>query len=149
MVILEVRSIETCPEALLLFLFFILACCTYTYSLSHRPLHPKGLSRPAALKYHTYEFCRPKQNSLFFFFPFVIVLYMCYSILFFSLREPEPSLRYLPPTYLPHSSLLSPPPEKPKLFSLSLSKPVSFFSLLSPRLAFPGGKRKTEDGVEA
>ena len=72
---------------------------------------------------------------------------MCYSILLYSLREPEPSLLYLPPTYLPHSSLLSPPPEKPKLFSLSLSKPVSFFSLLSPRLAFPGGGRgklKTE-----
>ena len=150
MVILEVRSIETCPEALLLFLFFILACCTYTYSLSHRPLHPKGLSRPAALKYHTYEFCRPKQNSLFFFFS-PLLLYMCYSILFYStLSENLNPLYYtyhLPTFLIPHSSLH--PPEKPKLFSLSLSKPVSFFSLLSPRLAFPGGKRKTEDGVEA
>ena len=68
---------------------------------------------------------------------------MCYSILFYSLREPEPSLLYLPPTYLPHSSLLSPPPEKPKLFSLSLSKPVSFFSLLSPPgWPFQGGRGK-------
>ena len=148
MVILEVRSIETCPEALLLFLFFYLGLL-HLHILSRSQACPsQRLSRPA-LKYHTYEFCRPKQNSLFFFFPFVIVLYMCYSILFYSLREPEPSLLYLPPTYLPHSSLLSPPPEKPKLFSLSLSKPVSFFSLLSPRLAFPGGKRKTEDRVEA
>ena len=75
---------------------------------------------------------------------------MCYSILFYSLREPEPSLYYtyhLPTFLVPRSSLH--PPEKPKLFSLSLSKPVSFFSLLSPRLAFPGGKRKIEDGVEA
>ena len=140
MVILEVRSIETCPEALLLFLFFILACCTYTYSLSHRPLHPKGLSRPAALKYHTYEFCRPKQNSLFFFFPFVIVLYMCYSILFYSLREPEPSLLYLPPTYLPHSSLHLQRNQSSSLFPSPNPSPSFPFS--TPGWPFQGGRGK-------
>ena len=138
MVILEVRSIEasieTCPEALLLFLFFILACCTYTYSLSHRPLHPKGLSRPAALKYHTYEFCRPKQNSLFFFLP------LCYStcaILFYStLSENLNPLYYtyhLPTFLIPHSSFLSPPSRETKaLLSFPLQTRLLFFPSLPP-----------------
>ena len=132
MVILEVRSIETCPEALLLFLFFYLGLL-HLHILSRSQASPsQRLSRPA-LKYHTYEFCRPKQNSLFFFFPFVIVLYMCYSILFYSLREPEPSLLYLPPTYLPHSSFLSPPSRETKaLLSFPLQTRLLFFPSLPP-----------------
>ena len=68
---------------------------------------------------------------------------MCYSILFYStLSENLNPLYYtyhLPTFLIPHSSLH--PPEKPKLFSLSLSKPVSFFSLLSP----PAGLSRGEE----
>ena len=142
MVILEVRSIETCPEALLLFLFFILACCTYTYSLSHRPLHPKGLSRPAALKYHTYEFCRPKQNSLFFFF-----LTLCYStcaILFHStLSENLNPLYYtyhLPTFLIPHSSLHLQRNQSSSLFPSP--NPSPFFPFSPPGWPFQGGRGK-------
>ena len=82
MVILEVRSIETCPEALLLFLFFYLGLLRLHILSLSQASPSQRLSRPAALKYHTYEFCRPKQNSLFFFFfPFVIVHVLFYSTL--------------------------------------------------------------------
>ena len=68
---------------------------------------------------------------------------MCYSILLYSLREPEPSLLYLPPTYLPHSSFLSPPPRETKGSSLFPSpNPSPFFPFSPPGWPFQGGRGK-------
>ena len=68
---------------------------------------------------------------------------MCYSILLYSLREPEPSLLYLPPTYLPHSSFLSPPSRETKaLLSFSLQTRLLFFPSLPPGWPFQGGRGK-------
>ena len=68
---------------------------------------------------------------------------MCYSILLYSLREPEPSLLYLPPTYLPHSSFLSPPSRETKaLLSFPLQTRLLFFPSLPPGWPFQGGRGK-------
>ena len=77
---------------------------------------------------------------------------MFYSILLYSLREPEPSLLYLPPTYLPHSSFLI--PHSSFLIPLSTLQrnqssslfpspnPSPFFPFSPPGWPFPGGRGK-------
>ena len=70
---------------------------------------------------------------------------MCYSILLYSLREPEPSLLYLPPTYLPHSSFLIPLSTLQRNQSSSLfpsPNPSPFFPFSPPGWPFQGGRGK-------
>ena len=70
---------------------------------------------------------------------------MCYSILFYSLREPEPSLLYSPPTYLPRSSFLIPLSTLQRNQSSSLfpsPNPSPFFPFSPPGWPFQGGRGK-------